>query len=99
MSMYVGGWVCLHVCMFLCDYSVCFHVYLNMYINLPVSLQVTVPTERVTITQGNTDQGVTTVSYLVINADQVSVDPSLTTRPLYWSVPTELLGDKVCKNS
>lgn len=58
-------------------------------------IQVTVPTQRVSIGPQAVQPVVDVGGYLVINSSQVSVDPALNTRPLYWAMPAQLLGDKV----
>ncbi|KAK7503934.1 hypothetical protein BaRGS_00004666, partial [Batillaria attramentaria] len=57
---------------------------------------ITVPTRRASISSQAVESVVVDRSgYLVINSTQVFVDPALTSRPLYWSMPRELLGDKI----
>ncbi|KAK7100471.1 laminin subunit alpha-2-like isoform X2 [Littorina saxatilis] len=55
---------------------------------------ITVDTRRVTISPQAREPVVVMDGYLVINSTQVYVDPAVQTRPLYWSMPAELLGDK-----
>ena len=57
--------------------------------------QITVPTRRVNISPQAVQPVVDMGGYLVINSSQVSMDPALNMRPLYWPMPAELLGDKV----
>lgn len=77
-----------------CTECYCFHRSQQCHQAPYIWSQVTVPTQRVTISAQAVHPVTPMSGYLIINDSQVNVEPSLKSRPLYWVMPSALMGDK-----